>query len=874
MEDYKGLSFDEVLNSSKKHGTNRLTEKFGLTFWQRYWLNFNDPITLILLGALGFNILFTFLGKVDWFECVGILTAVLISTFVSTISEHKNENTFKNLQNQALKIFCKVYRDGKLGEVLIDDIVVGDIVLLQMGDMIPADGCVISGKIRVDQSSLNGESKEVEKAGSEKETNFSSNHMDFWGKTCVYRGSVVCFGQCVMRVEKVGDETLYGKLSLEAQESDPESPLSIQLKKLAKDISRFGYVGAFLIFAIFLFQKILVNNSFDSVLIGRYFMDTSQVLSDIIEGVIMGITVIVVAVPEGLPLMIAIVCSLNMRKMLKSKVLVRKVIGIETAGSINVLFTDKTGTLTEGKLSVTGFFDGKGRIFENYEDIPLTVRKMFYISAVGNTAAKFSDEKIIGGNGTEKALLNFVAKDREKWEIATEKEFPFSSENKYSMAKIKGDYSGVLIKGAPEKILKNCGKFYDEDGCLKEFNNIRIIEDKIKESAEKSSRVIAFALANEKAEEKLPENMIFLGLAIIKDEIRSDVKLSVGEVQRAGIHVVMVTGDRKETAVAIGKECGIITKKDDLILTSDELKMMCDSELRQKLLQIKVVARALPQDKSRLVKVAQSCGMVVGMTGDGVNDSPALKGADVGFAMGSGTEVAKEAGDIVIMDNSFSSIKRAVLYGRTIYKSIKKFIAFQLSLNVAAVSVSLAGLFAGMEKPLSIIQMLWINLIMDTLAAIAFGGEPALKKYMLERPKKREEAILDKKMWSSVLTQGFFICALSLIMLASSDIRSIFTNDLQNLHFYTGYFSFFVFAGIFNAFNVRADGIDLLENLAANKQFVIVMAAISVIQILMTHFGGVFLRTVDLGYREWLAVIALSFLIVPVDILRKIITKT
>lgn len=873
MERYKGLSAREAEESRARGGSNRITEKNRVSLWQKYWMNFNDPIIVILLVALGINVLFTFMGKVDWYECAGILAAVIIATFVSTFSEYKNENTFRSLQAQAMQIMCKVYRSGNLTEIMIDDIVEGDIVLLQSGDLIPGDGVVISGKIKVDQSTLNGESKEIEKTETADSSANKSRLIDFWDKHSVYRGSVVCSGQCVMRVDAVGDNTLYGRLTIEAQESERKSPLNIKLSKLAKDISRFGYIGAFLVLIMFMFQKGLVNNSFDPILVGAYFKDIAQVISDIIEAVIMSVTVVVVAVPEGLPLMIAIVCSLNMRKMLKSNVLVRKIVGIETAGSVNILFTDKTGTLTEGKLSVTNFIDGGNAIYSGFTDIPENLQKILYISVMGNTGAAISGKKIIGGNSTEKALMKYVIKKPMGGEIIKTEEIPFSSENKYSMTKVGGAFNGILVKGAPEKILARCDRYYDQNGQVRPLTSKARLEEKIVEEASRASRMIAIATAEGEMGEGLPQNMILVGLASIRDEVRRNVKNAVSEVLMAGIQVIMITGDRKETAVAIAKECGIVSSDRDLVLTSQELHMMGDTELRSKLKSLRVIARALPEDKSRLVRVAQSCGLVVGMTGDGVNDSPALKSADVGFAMGSGTEVAKEAGDIVILDDNFSSIKKAVLYGRTIYNSIKKFITFQLTINVAAVSVSIIGLFAGIEKPLSITQMLWINLVMDTLAAIAFGGEPALKRYMLEKPKHRDEQILDGRMWSAVLTGGFFICILSMIMFMSEGVHNLFRSDMGDICFYTGYFSFFVFASIFNAFNARSDGIDLLENLAANKRFVFVMGAVAIIQILMTCFGGGFLRTVGLNYKEWVTVIGFAILIIPVDIIRKIITK-
>ncbi|MBR2916396.1 MAG: hypothetical protein IKC07_02185 [Clostridia bacterium] len=492
MDTIRGLSFKDATESARKYGTNRISEKKKATFWGKYWSNFNDPIIIILLIALGINVIFTFLGKVDWYECAGIMVAVLIATFVSTISEYKNENTFQKLQSESMRIYCKVFRDGVLHEIMIDNIVKGDYVLLQAGDLIPADGYLFLGEINVDQSPLNGETKETAKTGNEKYK--LTDNIDFWDLQSLYRGSVVCSGKGVMCVTAVGDSTLYGKLTQDAQEDKRESPLTVKLTKLAKDISKFGYIGAIIVFLMFLFQKIVMENNFDTTLISRYFTDIPKVVSDIIEAIIMGVTVIVVAVPEGLPLMIAIVCSLNMRKMLNSNVLVRKIIGIETAGSINILFTDKTGTLTEGKLSVTGIIDGDGCIYPRISDTTEKFKKMLLISFLSNSGACYSHKGVIGGNSTEKALLEHIKNEKQSLNINKLKEIPFSSENKYSMTEVSGDFNGVLIKGAPEIILSKCRRYFDKNGNIKPFLSKAVIEQKIKESAQKAERIIAFAI--------------------------------------------------------------------------------------------------------------------------------------------------------------------------------------------------------------------------------------------------------------------------------------------------------------------------------------------------------------------------------------------
>ncbi|MBE7023973.1 MAG: calcium-translocating P-type ATPase, PMCA-type [Ruminococcaceae bacterium] len=874
MEKIQGLSTCEAEASRERNGSNKLSEKKKTTLWKKYWEKFDDPIITILLIALGINIVFTFFGKVDWFECLGIFVSVMIATWVSALSEYKNEEAFRSIQREASKVLCKVYRDGALKEIGIDDIVKGDFVLLQAGDIIPADGFVFSGNIRTDQSALNGENEEVEKSEGCDSVVYRTGTVDFWDKSSLFRGAVVCSGQCVMKVMDVGDGTVYGKLSKEDEGAERESPLQLKLAQLAKGISRFGYMGAALVAAVYLFQRFFVDNGWSMPNMTVYFSDMAQVLSDTVNAIIMGVTVIVVSVPEGLPLMIAIVCSLNMKKMMKNNVLVRKLIGIETAGSINILFSDKTGTITCGRLEVVELVDGAGCTYKKKNELPKDIRRLMEISVLGNSTAQLSDGKAVGGNATEKALVEFAGREMmSNWKIEKGRETLFSSDKKFSQTEVRGDFCGSLVKGAPEIILPKCTRFVDKHGDLKSLEGRADLNGELDRMAKQSIRVLALATAESYSGERIPDNMTLVGLVGIRDDLRPDVKASVGQVKCAGIQVVMITGDKKETAVAIARDAGIMDGRDNVVLTSEELQRMTDEEIGSKLGDIRVIARALPTDKSRLVRIAQEKGLVVGMTGDGVNDLAALRRADVGFAMGSGTEVAKAAGDIVVLDDNFSSVRAAVLYGRTIYKSIRKFVVCQMTINIAAVLVSVIGPLIGMERPLGITQMLWINLIMDTLAAIAFGGEPALKQYMLEPPKRRDEKILDKKAWSGIIVNGMFICLASLYFFLSEHIYYGFRQHESEIYFYTGYFNFFVFAGVLNAFNARCEGIDLLDHISLNKPFLFIIGLICAVQIFITYFGGQVLRTAGLTSKEWLIVIIPALLIIPVDLLRKLIVK-
>jgi len=888
MRTFNGLTTSQVEQSRKNFGANELPKPKTATFWEKYWGNFNDPIITILLVTLGINIIFVFLGKVELYEAGGILLAVLISTFVSTFSEYKNEGIFEKIQEKAGQKVCKVYRNGSLTEIPIESLVVGDFVWLCAGDIVPADGIVIDGCVAVDQSPLNGENAEIEKHNIFGNTDNTSPgyapatiHSDLLDNFSVFRGSVVQSGECIAEIKSVGGATVYGSMTHELGADTRKSPLVVKLTNLAKGISRFGYIGGIFIVLFFMFREAILANNFDPYLISQYFANIPQVISDLVEAIIWGIIIIVVAVPEGLPLMIAIVCSLNMNKMFKDNVLVRKLVGIETAGSLNMLFTDKTGTITRGKLEVISFTTGAGRCFSKFSDISGELKNITHMSVLQNNEAKLSvgfggAAKIIGGNSTDKALLEYISEKKSDVNVEKVSQILFDSVRKFSACKVSGDYNLSLIKGAPEVILSRCKSYYDINGAKVKISDFYTLDNEVNNLAKRAIRVIALATSDEPLDgDVIPNNLTLVGLIGIRDEIRREVPSAVAEVQSAGVTVVMITGDRLDTATAIAKESGILRYATDLALTSSQLAKMPDEKVKEILPRIRVIARALPKDKSRLVRLAQELNLVVGMTGDGVNDSPALKRADVGFAMGSGTDVAIQAGDIVILDDNFLSIKRAILYGRTIYNNIKKFITFQLTINAAAVSISLIAPMLGIERPLSITQMLWINLVMDALAAIAFGSEPSLAKYMKEKPKNRDENIIDKRMWSAILWNSGFIFAISIFMFTSPFMHSLFRVHVGDIYFYTGYFTFFIFACIFNAFNARAERSEFFENIAANKNFIYVMSLVALVQVFMTYYGGVILRTRGLVMPEWIVVLSLAALIIPFNMLRKIlITRT
>jgi len=893
MKFYHGLTSEEITLSREKYGGNQLTQHQGESFFDKLKENLNDPLVKILLIALLFNLVFYFLGKSEWYEAVGISIAVILATLISTISEFNNEQSFKKLQEEASKIKIKVFREGLAQELLIDDIVKGDYILLQPGDKVPVDGFILEGGLKVDQSTLNGESEEATKIKSNVDREFKDD--DFSDKEKVYRGSVITSGEAILIAARVGDGTAFGKIAQElSMDMDIDSPLKVKLKGLAQKIARFGYTGGTFIFVSYFFKNAIIDNNFDLPTIIQYFSNWNDKypllgnpLNDLLNSFILAIIVIVLAVPEGLHMMIAVVLSINMRKLLADNLLVRKLVGIETAGSINILYSDKTGTITKGQLETVEFLTGDGSNYTKYNDIPTPLKRITHISIVHNTAAVVSglhNEKpqVVGGNPTEKALMNFVDHHEFKVEDNIERncEIEFNSIRKFSASELSGDFEGTLIKGAPENLLPLCEYYYDNQGNKVKLTNhlMDALNAKMDGLANRAIRLLALVISDEKIDQNNNEiagPYALVGIAGIRDEIRAESIVSIKEAQQAGIQVVMITGDRKETAVAIAKETGLLKVDTDLAFTSAEINALSDDELKKLLPNIRVISRALPSDKSRLVRVSQELGLVVGMTGDGVNDAPALKRADVGFAMGSGTEVAKEAGDIVVLDDNFLSITKSVLYGRTIYNNIRKFILFQLTINVSAVLIAFIGPLLGLAGglPLTIIQMLWINLVMDTLAALAFSGEPPLKRYMLEKPKDRAENIISKPMWNSILFNGLLVTSVSVFFLSSDFIKSLFRSSPNDIVFLAAFFSFYAFMNFFNMFNARTEKANIFDKIKHNYGFIRVALLIVAVQIVLTLVGGRVFRTTGLTLHEWTIILGMAVLIIPLNMLRKTIFR-
>ena len=844
------------MKSKEQFGENKLSEYKRKSFFKCFLANLGDPIIKVLIGALFINIVFMF-PNINWFESGGILFSIVVASLVSTVSEYSSENTFERLKNENRDTVAVVKRGGRVSEINTEEVVVGDIYIISAGESVTADCTILSGALSVNESALTGESAEASKATGDK----------------LLKGSLVLSGSCEALVEAVGEKTYYGKVARELRSDTRPSPLKKRLSALAKSISSLGYLAAVLVALAYLFNIFFIDTGFSwekaTLLLG----DTRFVLSKLLNALTLAVSIVVVAVPEGLPMMITVVLSSNMKRMMKDNVLVRKLVGIETSGNINLLFTDKTGTLTEGKLRVKEIHTADGEKFTSISSLKKAEKYSKYVTLCANLCndAAFDGKRAVGGDATDRCMKEFFVAGSEGAKIKGK--VPFDSTKKYSCVQIEQDGKDlVLFKGAPEKLLLASKNYIDTAGNVKELsaNVISRIQKRISELAKDSFRIVALGYKNGSSSEL--NDLIFVSLIAIRDKIRKEVPEAIRCVQGAGVGVIMITGDNADTARSIAKDTGIISmfSARDRIITGVELEHMSDEEIGTVLPTLAVVARALPSDKSRLVRIAQEKGYVVGMTGDGINDSPSLKAADVGFGMGSGTEVAKEACDIVIRDDNFASIAKAILYGRTIFESIRKFIVFQLTMNLAAVGISLIGPLIGVDNPVTVTQMLWVNIIMDTLGALAFAKEPYLEEYMKRPPKSSDEQIISRKMAKQILFTAGYVLLLCVWFLKSDSLPMLLTRG-DDAYILSTFFAMFIFTGIFVCFLSRTTRLNILANIGKNKSFLLIMASISVVQISFIYFGGETLRSLPLALGDLVTVILISFTVVIFDFVRKVV---
>ena len=872
MTQFTGLSEREAALSREKYGSNAIPESEPTTFWAEFKATFQDPMIRILLAVALLMVVMCLFGYADVYEPAGTILAVILVAIVSAKTGVSSDTKYRQLKDSAKKDRCKVYRDGIITILDVDQVVVGDKVLLQAGDKIPADGVLIHGNVRVDNSALNGEAEECPKTAAPQGTRLPEDITGdvFVDESSLFRGAVLFDGEGVLDVQRVGVSTMMGRMAQEMQADEPDSPLKVKLARLAGMISKFGYMGAVVIAAMYLGHSVLLVGGF-----GPYLAQgLVPVLKNAVDALSLAVVIVVCAVPEGLPLMISLVLMQNTSKMLDHNVLVRKAEGIETAGSLNILFSDKTGIITKGRLEVVEFFTAGGITIPLDELDQHTATKSLLDLAIGKNSQSMFDGQgnVVGGNATDQALMKLIGAevygDLERSCAVTASQ-SFNSANKFSQAYL-ADLGKTFYKGAPERLLAKARRYVSLGGEIRDIDP-EVVNRKIDELAARSMRVLALGYSQqEMVHDQINPDTVIIGFVAIRDDVRPEARQAIASVQRAGIQVVMITGDQLETAASIARDAS----NDDLAITSAQLNRLSDDEVKKIVPRIRVIARALPTDKSRMVRLCQEMGLVVGMTGDGVNDSPALKRADVGFAMGSGTQAAKEAGKIVILDDNFKSIRDAIWYGRTIYHNILKFCKFQLTINLTAVVVSAIAPFFGVDEPLQVTHLLFVNLVMDGLGAMMLGSEPAQKAYMREKPRRRDESIISRPMAAQVGAAGLWLTVLSFFFLKAPCLDGLFQTMEQRL---TAYFVLFIWSALFNGFNVRDEGWHIFRGLNENRGFLRVFAIIVAVQAVIVNAAlvpglgwlGRMFHCVPFAPAGWAVVIALAAAVIPLALLRK-----
>ena len=872
-----GLTTTQVIQSRKKYGTNTIPGVKPKTAWHFLLEVFQDKINLILLGMLGVFLALAVAGFGSFIEPIGVGVVLLCVAIIGTFTKLRAQKYSLDLKNRTAVRHAIVLRNGKIRHINTDDIVVGDVIFLQSGETVPADGYVIDGQINVNNSVLNGESAECPK---EPIRGFKYNPKacitadDYVSKNLVFCGTTVQSGECYMVAQKIGVDTENAKTLLAMREiTEVKTDLDIKLDKLATKIGQFGYIGGAIVAVVLLTDSVIAAGGMHAFLS----LGILNIVHQVLGALVVALTIIVAAVPEGLPFIITMIISQNARNMIKHNVLAKNTHKIPEAGNIQILCTDKTGTLTYGNLvPITNYLgDGSQVDFDSV----LPVSRFIVADIIFNTGAAWDDDgKIVGGTSTQRALLSALNPQAKlvrtvMREIKTLDKIPFDSANKFSAVRIERKADGkefVLYTGAPEIILEHVTKYIDVNGATHKINKSKMMAI-IRDNARQAKRVVAFAYnTGNTLGTKLPDNLTLISLVSIRDDVRREVPNAVARMHNAGIHVIMITGDILDTARAIGVDTGIVNGADDLVLTATELDKMTDAQIKKNLYKLKVVARAVPRTKLRLVKIAQEMNLCIGMCGDGTNDAPALKRADVGFAMGSGTDVCKEAGDIIITDDNFVSLADAVLFGRTFLNNVTKFLMFQMPINVMLVILSLIYPIAFVVPAFVAVQILVINIVMDSLNSLAFGAEPPKAEYMNVPPTPKGASLFAGKTLYRIVA-GCIEFGIVFALLFVPSVQQIFGDDAAvNL---TARFALIMLMAAFNGFNVRTDSRRLLRGISKNPMFVFIASCIIIGTIAIVDFGGELFQVVPLSHDQWIAVFALAFLVIPMDLIRKTLAK-
>ena len=864
-----GLTDEEVRKSRAEHGVNLMTPPKRPSMWKLYLEKFQDPVVKVLLVAAFFSLVISIVEN-EYAETIGIIAAILLATGIGFFFEYDANKKFDLLNQVNEETKVKVIRNGHVQEIPRKDVVVGDIVVLETGEEVPADGQLFEAiSLQINESNLTGEpvvSKTTVEADFDEDATYASNR--------VLRGTTVVDGHGSMCVDAVGDATEIGKVARQSTEQTTEpTPLNIQLTRLANLIGKIGFSAAGLAFAIFFIKDVLLYYDFSSF---HTFNDWLPALKQTLQYFMMAVTLIVVAVPEGLPMSVTLSLALNMRRMLSTNNLVRKMHACETMGAITTICTDKTGTLTQNLMQVhePNFYALKNHGDLGEDDISHLVAEGISANSTAFLEETAPGEKPKGvGNPTEVALLLWLNKQGQDYLPLRENapvldQLTFSTERKYMATLVQSPLLGkkvLYVKGAPEIVLGKCRDVVLDGQRVDATEYRSTVDQQLLTYQNMAMRTLGFAykIVDDNAPQDCVElaggnDLSFLGIVAISDPIRPDVPAAVGKCQSAGISVKIVTGDTPGTATEIARQIGLWKPEDTERnrITGAAFAELSDEEALDRVLDLKIMSRARPTDKQRLVQLLQKKGAVVAVTGDGTNDAPALNHAQVGLSMGTGTSVAKEASDITLLDDSFNSIATAVMWGRSLYKNIQRFIVFQLTINFVALFIVLLGSLIGTDLPLTVTQMLWVNLIMDTFAALALASIPPSEDVMEEKPRKSTDFIITRPMWWNIIGVGivFLVVLMGMLWYYNHTPEGMTTHDL------TVFFTFFVMLQFWNLFNARVFGTNHSAFNHLNKSYgmELIVLAIIVGQVIIVQYGGAVFRTVPLDWMTWLQIVALS----------------
>lgn len=855
-----GLSSKEVLDSRKLHGSNKLPEPK-----MKKWYDFakealSEKITMILIAIAVLQLFLGFMGVMELSDPIMILVVLAIVTVIAVKTGLGVQKSAAELRAKTSVRYCDVIRDGKVQTINKDELVVGDLVCVGMGQEIFADGYIVDGKISVNNAAINGETKECKKTPIQgyihaKTTSTSA----YTNPNCLFAGTTVMSGEGKMIVTDVGVNTVNGDTMVKMQTLEsPKTALDIALDNLSDFISKWGTVAAVVTFAVLTMTGIM------SVGFSNYFGgNILDVIQKIAQNFSVALTIIVAAVPEGLPLIVKLVTKQNVRTMETFNILAKNPGKIPELAYVDIICTDKTGTLTTGVMTPKKIIDA---FVDEVDESSELWKAMVNNICVNNSAVFDGNGETTGGNSIDRAVLTLT--DSEEYgkivnDLQVKAKQVFNSSNKYSAVSCSNEVT--YYKGAPEKLIEHCTTALgDGIQTFTDSDKIRLLEN-IKEMTTKSMRCIALTQSKEElVENELPNNMTLLGIIGVVDPVREEVPNAVAMAHKAGIQVIEITGDCLETAKAVAEECGIYMAG-DLAITNDDFEAMSDDEVKSIIPKLRVISRCSPNTKLRLVTLAQEIGKSVAMTGDGVNDSPALKRADVGFGMQGGSDVAKEASDIVLTDDNFASVVKAVELGRTFMHNIMMFLEFQLPINIALLILSVIYPMVATGALLASVQILIVNIIMDSLNSLSFGGEPPKEEYMSERPIKKGSGLFIRGAKKRIaISTAAFIALYGIITF--SPVSNMFATDAEAM---TARFALLCFMAVFNGFNIRTEHMNLFKGIGKNKLFSYIAVGICAMTVILCDFAGTLIKATALDLNHWLVIIALAFMVIPVDLIRK-----